>query len=255
MKKFILSAIIGLLGLSASAQTVVRSLDDSSTSTAVAAPSKPQASSTNSSTSTSNPQPKDSKISTNTTTQLRHSYGGIGVSYSYNFGVLDGKTNKDNGMSLCRIPIYYNHIFGEHKSGVYGSIAYAFGSKETKYGSDKYKTTLHYIPMQLHYSWNLRFAPTHRGQEHGLIFHAGPGLNVLAGGNIKHYEYVKGNSKASGWKKMSSCDSDCDFTLGFGIGYRIDVLLFHFGFNGAVTTPKGSDAHNCDFDLSFQFAF
>lgn len=254
MKKIILSALIGLFGLSVSAQTVVRSLDDSSQTSGVISTPKPQASSANNNTTTAKPQPKDSKIATNTTTQLRHSYGGLGAGYSYMFAVVDGKTSTDNGLSCFRIPVYYNYIFGEHKSGIYGAIGYQYGKSEFKVNSTQYKTMSHYIPMQLHYSWNLMFTPTSRGQEHGLLFHAGPGLNIQAGGKTMYYQYDR--YKGSKWIEQGKVDSYCDFTLGFGIGYRIDMLLFHFGFNGAVTTPKGFDnMHNCDFDISAMFAF
>jgi len=201
-----------------------------------------------------NPTATDTVASTNQT-KTNNSYWGFGVGFAYEFPVVDGKTNTDNGIYGVRVPLFYNHVFGSSKSGIFASVAYEYNGKETKVNGEKYKYKYHRVPMMLHYSWNPRFANTKRGNEQGLIFHCGPGLNILAGGSIQQYHYAK-KSEDRGWDKVSSMDSQCDFTLGFGLGYRLEPFMIHFGFNGAVTHPKGYDKmHNCDLDLSFLFAF
>lgn len=161
------------------------------------------------------------------------SFFGFGAGYVYEFPT--GKGSSNNGLHGVRVPIQFNHVFKNTHAGIYGLVGYEYN--EGKIGGSTYK--IHRIPVMLHASVNFGDSKV------GVILHGGPGLNILAGGKSE----IKSGKKT----EKGSVKSDCDFTMGAGVGLVLKSVMIHIGFNGGLTENGG--LHQCDVDASLILCF
>lgn len=174
------------------------------------------------------------------------SFWGFGGGYAYEFP-MGGESSQ--GMHGLRIPLYFNTVFKKVPLGIFGLVGYEFTKMEQKVNmySTKYKTTIEYtvhrIPVLAHMSLNFGDKSSF-----SVFLHAGPGLNILAGGQSK---YLKNQQKTEYQK--DPIDGGCDVTLGAGVGLNFKSLMVHVGFNGGLI--KKSGVNQGDLDVSLMFAF
>lgn len=165
------------------------------------------------------------------------SFWGFGAGYVYEFPT--GKGSSNNGLHGVRVPIQFNHVFKNTHAGIYGLVGYEYNKNEVKADGATLTNKIHRIPILLHASLNFGDSKV------GVILHGGPGLNVLAGGKSE----IKTGKKT----EKDSVKSDCDFTMGAGVGLVIKSLMIHIGFNGGLTENGG--LHQCDVDASLILCF
>lgn len=218
-----------LFAVSVSGQTFVRSLDDLNTNE----PTQEQQSNDQDQTNPNRNAAQQVKNDNKGFADLL-SFVGFGAGYVYEFPT--GKGSSNNGIHGVRVPIQFNHVFKNTHAGIYGLVGYEYN--KGKIGGSTYR--IHRIPVMLHASVNFGDSKV------GVILHGGPGLNVLAGGNSES----KDNKNKT---KKDSVKSDCDFTMGAGVGLVIKSLMIHIGFNGGLTENSG--LHQCDVDASLILFF
>lgn len=216
--------------VSTNGQTVVRSLDGDNPNQPKEEQKKQQDNQTK---QDNNNQYNPNQYQKQNTVRNYHdefTFWGFGAGYVYSFPVVDGSAS--DGQHGVRVPLYLNYVFKNAPVGIYG----LFGYQYNKSTSGKNSVETHRLPLLLHVSYNVG------NDKVCWFFHGGPGLNILAGGKVK-YEGEK-----------TSVKSHCDFTMGLGIGMRIKKsLMFHVGFNGALTGDNKT--HVCDVDASIHLTF
>lgn len=165
------------------------------------------------------------------------SFFGFGAGYVYEFPT--GKGSSNNGLHGVRVPIQFNHVFKNTHAGIYGLVGYEYNKNEVKADGATLTNKIHRIPILLHASLNFGDSKV------GVILHGGPGLNILAGGKSE----IKSGKKT----EKGSVKSDCDFTMGAGVGLVLKSVMIHIGFNGGLTENGG--LHQCDVDASLILCF